>query len=290
MATNCDVQVQFTARNSLAKRTSRANLTINVLLILYIILALLLNGGFVPLAKRGFFCGDSTIQYPVKTDTISFGLLLVISLFIPILFIRYCDVTLGKLFLGTDDISRIEKRRKISDCQNVSPGGSSARNGDKEDRVKRRLVVNDDDDAQEEQNLCKVLDESGMEVEYAPKSSTMMGLQSSRNFTDTQLYLFGFATTALFTGIGKTTCGRLRPHFMQRCKPDIACGAVDNLHRYIYDFQCKNELRSRDITYISTSWPSGKYNSVNQLSDIFVLRFLRDSQTNVSLLFIFNAL
>lgn len=89
-------------------------------------------------------------------------------------------------------------------------------------------------------------------------SSSKLSLKLRRTFGDFQLFLFGFCTTMLFTGIGKITCGRFRPHFMQRCQPDVDCSKSIDDTKYVMEFTCTNsQLTSKDMSYITTSWPSG---------------------------------
>ncbi|KAL2736391.1 putative phosphatidate phosphatase isoform X1 [Vespula maculifrons] len=49
---------------------------------------------------------------------------------------------------------------------------------------------------------------------------------------------FGAATTVLVTDVAKYTIGRLRPHFMTLCVPDINCSLPENQFRYIQNFSC----------------------------------------------------
>ncbi|KAF4524297.1 hypothetical protein B566_EDAN005353 [Ephemera danica] len=52
------------------------------------------------------------------------------------------------------------------------------------------------------------------------------------------VFCFGAACSQLTTDIAKYAIGRLRPHFMDICKPNIDCTLAENLHRYIEDFEC----------------------------------------------------
>lgn len=265
---HCDVVVQSSGRTAfMSKETWSRHLIVNIFLVIYIAFAILLNGGFSPITKRGFFCNDPTIQYPVKTDTISFKLLLVFALLLPMIVIKLCD----KLLKGMIHSSyvRSERRRKISDMQD-DPTSTDQKLFEVRARITRRLVVNDDEDAEEEQNLCKVCDSSDEEPRLVnqEKSIEKCVTKRSEGFSDLQLFLFGFATTAFYTGVGKMTCGRLRPHFMQRCIPNISCSLPENQNRYIEDFECTNNLRDRDVSYITTSWPSGKFAMTNHYTSL----------------------
>ena len=252
---DCDVKVQSTNRR-FTKTKSRSIIT-NISLTFFVIISFFFNGLLAPLTRRGFFCNDATLQYPVKSDTVSFKVLLIFALIIPIFITKFCHSRVGRLL--QDLRNRKIKHRKTLVSQHQS-GPVDLERTQPIGKAKRRLVVNDDDDAEEEQNLCKTIYDSddGLKPQASIKRP-----QRETEFSDLQLFMFGFATTSLITGIGKTTCGRLRPHFMQRCKPNIDCKLSENSCRYIEDFVCTNDLRSFDVSYISTSWPSGE--SLNQL-------------------------
>lgn len=69
-------------------------------------------------------------------------------------------------------------------------------------------------------------------------------------------FLFGAACQQLTTDIGKYTIGRLRPHFLDVCKPNINCEDVINKTKYIEDFICTGE-RPKKFGDSRLSFPSG---------------------------------
>lgn len=69
-------------------------------------------------------------------------------------------------------------------------------------------------------------------------------------------FLFGAACSQLTTDIGKYTIGRLRPHFLDICKPNVDCNSDINKTRYIEDFTCNGE-RPNKFTDSRLSFPSG---------------------------------
>ena len=243
----------------------------------YLVGSFMLNGYFNPLTKRGFFCNDSSINYPLEGETIKFGWLLVVSLVFPVLVIKICDRKVSKLIRNSFKSSR---RRKQSDSQQreafIVEGEELIPSNN--DTVKRRLVINDEDSdydligggsgcESEESGEVNLFNRFPVEMQdstasQSPTAAKMIGRENSpliAAFSDVQLFIFGIATTAFFTGLGKTTSGRLRPHFLKRCRPNIDCSVPANMFRYVQEFSCTNELRPRDYNYISTSWPSGKY-------------------------------
>ncbi|KAK9497329.1 hypothetical protein O3M35_004668 [Rhynocoris fuscipes] len=53
------------------------------------------------------------------------------------------------------------------------------------------------------------------------------------------VFLFGAACSQLTTDIAKYMIGRLRPHFIDVCNPDIDCKLPANQFRYITEFTCR---------------------------------------------------
>uniref|UniRef100_A0A224XH03 Putative lipid phosphate phosphatase n=1 Tax=Panstrongylus lignarius TaxID=156445 RepID=A0A224XH03_9HEMI len=70
------------------------------------------------------------------------------------------------------------------------------------------------------------------------------------------VFLFGAACSQLTTDIAKYMIGRLRPHFIDICNPDVDCSQPANRFRYIYEFNClkKNTSLIKDARL---SFPSG---------------------------------
>lgn len=58
---------------------------------------------------------------------------------------------------------------------------------------------------------------------------------------------FGAACSQLTTDIAKYTIGRMRPHFIDVCDPDIDCTMPINQHIYHEDFKCRKNLGSRKL-------------------------------------------
>lgn len=235
-------------------------------ILIFFIVGLLMNGFFRPY-KRGFFCNDTTIQYPFKADTVSFKALLVIALFIPWIVIRQLERRLIQLINSTQGRPR-SRSNQYENGSKVEEEELMAA----DERIKRRLVVNVNDSDVESSAINQadeiVCDNEGEDAVKMPSANITPGevrlltklrrTISTATFSDVQVFLFGFATTSFLTGIGKITCGRYRPHFMQRCQPNIDCSLQSNMFRYIEDYKCTNKsLMPKDHTYIATSWPSG---------------------------------
>lgn len=79
----------------------------------------------------------------------------------------------------------------------------------------------------------------GMTTQSSRKEQVIAWIWSVMNELVT--YLFGFLTTRLVTSMTKRATGRLRPHFIEICKPkdmDIICPAGLLTNRYIEDYEC----------------------------------------------------
>nr|XP_033335228.1 putative phosphatidate phosphatase isoform X1 [Megalopta genalis] len=88
------------------------------------------------------------------------------------------------------------------------------------------------------------------------------------------IFGFGAATTVLVTDFGKYTIGRLRPHFMDLCKPAINCTAIANHHRYFEDFTCSANISSRLLKEVRLSFPSG-HSSFSAYTMIYLALYLQ---------------
>lgn len=56
------------------------------------------------------------------------------------------------------------------------------------------------------------------------------------------LYCYGLGCQEFLVHVGKFTVGRLRPHFLAVCQPDVQCnGTSRDPHQYILDYKCVSE-------------------------------------------------
>ena len=68
---------------------------------------------------------------------------------------------------------------------------------------------------------------------------------SANTYFYLKVFLCGATVTGLLTSVGKLTIGRLRPHFLSVCSPDMefteaSCGSQEN-PRYITHFSCTGQ-------------------------------------------------
>lgn len=54
-------------------------------------------------------------------------------------------------------------------------------------------------------------------------------------------FYFGAFASQTLTDISKYSIGRLRPHFIEVCKPNINCKSDSNINQYITDYECEKE-------------------------------------------------
>lgn len=277
------------------------------LLAIMFVVCLLLNGDVKPFTKRGFFCDDTSLRYPYKKDTVGMKSLMFVGLILPCILIKICDTILrsrvsnssrgtlnGSLFVSG-------KRRKISDVQtkdvedeelirdssedikaviNESISSSYEDNSDSNSRESNPKHTDDSDTNSDKSVLLFTSVPLDSDGERERTKTTVRSRFARRNmilgntFNELQLFLFGFCTTMLFTGIGKVTLGRMRPHFMQRCQPNVDCSLEVNEKKYIGEYNCTNpHLAPRDFSYITTSWPSG-HAAIMFYSMLYVIIYL----------------
>ncbi|RZC38678.1 PAP2 domain containing protein [Asbolus verrucosus] len=73
------------------------------------------------------------------------------------------------------------------------------------------------------------------------------------------VFAFGMACSQLMTDIMKYTVGRLRPHFITICAPNINCSLPAKQHIYHIDFNCTSNYKNdaRLMKEMRLSFPSG---------------------------------
>ncbi|XP_018357203.1 PREDICTED: putative phosphatidate phosphatase isoform X1 [Trachymyrmex septentrionalis] len=85
---------------------------------------------------------------------------------------------------------------------------------------------------------------------------------------------FGAACTVLTTDIAKYTIGRLRPHFMELCVPNIDCNLPEYQHKYIIDFHCTAAVSNKLLKEVRLSFPSG-HSSFSAYTMIYLAIYLQ---------------
>ncbi|KAG5331330.1 PLPP3 phosphatase, partial [Acromyrmex charruanus] len=85
---------------------------------------------------------------------------------------------------------------------------------------------------------------------------------------------FGAACTVFITDTAKYTIGRLRPHFMELCVPNIDCNLPEYQHKYIMDFHCTAAVSNKLLKEVRLSFPSG-HSSFSAYTMIYLAMYLQ---------------
>lgn len=89
---------------------------------------------------------------------------------------------------------------------------------------------------------------------------------------------FGAASSQLTTDIAKYTIGRLRPHFISVCQPNIDCSLPENQHKYWEKFECLGNAGPRKLKEARLSFPSG-HSSFSAYTMLFLVCYLQSRMT-----------
>ncbi|XP_074595066.1 phospholipid phosphatase 1-like isoform X2 [Brevipalpus obovatus] len=80
------------------------------------------------------------------------------------------------------------------------------------------------------------------------------------------LFAFGALASQTLTDIAKYSIGRLRPHFLNVCSPDINLCEGKDVHQYIEDYNCSNSnernLRDARLSFMSGHSSFAAYSAV----------------------------
>lgn len=95
------------------------------------------------------------------------------------------------------------------------------------------------------------------------------------------IWFFGAITSELLTDVSKVTAGRLRPHFIDVCKPfvngipvDQYCGTSTKAYEYITDYTCTGSPKSQRDARLS--FLSG-HSSYSAYSATFAVFYIQDA-------------
>lgn len=102
-------------------------------------------------------------------------------------------------------------------------------------------------------------------------------------FRQSTYFCFGLLLTFDATEVGKYTIGRLRPHFLAVCQPQLTdgslCSDLSNLHRYVENYECAGEGFSvEDVRQARLSFPSG-HSSLVFYAMVYVAIYLQRKLT-----------
>ncbi|XP_044317395.1 putative phosphatidate phosphatase isoform X2 [Drosophila rhopaloa] len=97
------------------------------------------------------------------------------------------------------------------------------------------------------------------------------------------IYAFGAVLSQLTTDIAKYSIGRLRPHFIAVCQPQMndgtTCNDASNVGKYIQDFTCKGvDSSARMLKEMRLSFPSG-HSSFTFFAMVYLALYLQARMT-----------
>ncbi|XP_015782864.1 phospholipid phosphatase 1 [Tetranychus urticae] len=97
-------------------------------------------------------------------------------------------------------------------------------------------------------------------TEYTRLPSMVRGKQALQQCLLTSyhvciFFVFGAVSILSLVSVAKYTVGRLRPNFIEACKPNISCADRDP-HEYIENYTCQNEVDDLRMSFFSghSSW------------------------------------
>uniref|UniRef100_T1HKB2 AcidPPc domain-containing protein n=2 Tax=Rhodnius prolixus TaxID=13249 RepID=T1HKB2_RHOPR len=105
-----------------------------------------------------------------------------------------------------------------------------------------------------ERHLAKDATDDGL---HSSLCGRKVPLWLSNSYKVVGVFLFGAACSQLTTDIAKYMIGRLRPHFIDICSPDVDCTQPANHFRYITEYTCKKSTTNSLLKDSRLSFPSG---------------------------------
>ena len=95
-----------------------------------------------------------------------------------------------------------------------------------------------------------------------------------RMFKILKWYVIGLMVTIIVTDVGKMAIGRLRPHFLDACRPDFAlfnCTDTQGFPAYVRNVECQGDPEI--VSDARLSWPSG-HSSIAAFFSVFLAAYL----------------
>uniref|UniRef100_A0A1B0AYG2 Phosphatidic acid phosphatase type 2/haloperoxidase domain-containing protein n=1 Tax=Glossina palpalis gambiensis TaxID=67801 RepID=A0A1B0AYG2_9MUSC len=103
-------------------------------------------------------------------------------------------------------------------------------------------------------------------------------------YTTEVWFLFGFTIEHLFKNVGKYAIGRLRPHFITLCQPQLAdgssCADPKNVGIFVQVYTCKNTanyVTAELLNYAHFSFPSG-HSSLAFYSMVYLVLYIQQQK------------
>ncbi|KAG8176434.1 hypothetical protein JTE90_026652 [Oedothorax gibbosus] len=124
--------------------------------------------------------------------------------------------------------------------------------------------------------ITEFVNEAGSKKEARGQTYILLGRPIPqvvwRIYTRIGVFLFGACMSQLTTDIAKYSIGRLRPHFLDVCKPSINCSLVIDPHEYIMPICLGENLKA--IREARLSFPSG-HSSFSAYTMVYAVIYLQ---------------
>uniref|UniRef100_A0AAV2JXJ5 Phospholipid phosphatase 3 n=1 Tax=Knipowitschia caucasica TaxID=637954 RepID=A0AAV2JXJ5_KNICA len=213
--------------NNSCKDHSRRKLLVGVdlfCLFLVLLVAAFLHKCPFPPYERGFFCGDSSIGLPYKSSTVSTKVLAAVGVSVPVV-----SVT-GLPFLVIET-SAVQPYRRGFYCNDESIKYPAKKGDTISDGVLSAagILITIMSIVIGESYRIYFLHEGSKSFVSNPYISAL--------YKQVGVFIFGCAISQSFTDIAKVSVGRMRPHFLDVCKPDFS--TINCSLGYITDYQCQ---------------------------------------------------
>ncbi|CAG5897061.1 unnamed protein product [Menidia menidia] len=232
--------------NNNCKDHSRRKLLVGVdlfCLFLVVLVGVFLHKSPFPPYQRGFFCNDNSIRLPFKNSTVSTAVLTAVGVTVPVVSVSpgvvaqeseggdACWRVLAGLPFLVIETSAVQPYRRGFYCHDESIK-YPAKNGDTiSDGVLSAagILIT---------ILSIIIGESYRIYFLNEGSKSFVGNPYiSALYKQVGVFIFGCAISQSFTDIAKVSVGRMRPHFLDVCKPDFS--TINCSLGYITDYVCQ---------------------------------------------------
>ncbi|PRD35084.1 UNVERIFIED_CONTAM: wun [Trichonephila clavipes] len=193
---------------------------------------------------RGFNCDDDSIRYPYRDSTINNNVLYIVGIFLPV-----TVIPLNKFHIRGSVKKKIVDLKKVKNASNFN-----------EEYICVTEFSNEAWSKRESRGQVYIL--LGRPIPHVIWSI----------YKRIGIFLFGACMSQLTTDIAKYSIGRLRPHFLSICQPNVNC-SLEDPHEYIVNFVClgrdQNAIREARL-----SFPSG-HSSFSAYTMVFTVIYLQ---------------
>ncbi|KAI9547828.1 hypothetical protein NQZ68_015094 [Dissostichus eleginoides] len=229
-------------------------------LLLAMLPSLVLHRTSVRPYQRGFYCSDSSLRYSYKKSTVSSSVLTVVGLTLPSVSMTIHENLKQHPFLPYPMIPRFSSLPfLIIETSTIKPYQRGFYCSDESIRFPRK-----EGDTISDAVLCGVgiliaiftivIGECFRIHQLHEGTKSFVGNPYvAALYKQMGVFLFGCAVSQSFTDIAKVSVGRMRPHFLDVCKPDFS--TIDCSMGYITNYTCTGD--ESDVQEARKSFFSG---------------------------------